>query len=109
MNLLNTAMRMTKVYLDASKNCIANVQMNNDYYDISIVYEGLDLSEDEFFIHLGEFGNEMYDFHICKSKIRSMGIRHGAIIIGLLDGSEFVVTLETECEVDDGEYILIPT
>lgn len=108
MNLLNTVLRMTHVYL-SSKSSIANVQIQNDCYKGSIIYERLDLLEDEYFINLGEYGNESYDFQICKSKIKSMGVRQGAIVISLLDNSEFVITIDTDCEVEDGEYILLPT
>ena len=109
MSLLKTVIGLTKVYLDANKKCMVNLQINDECYNVSMIYDGLDLQEDEYFIHLGEIGNDTFDIDIVKSKIATMGIDNGAIVIEMINGKKFIIAIDTECEVEDGIYRFNPT
>ena len=109
MSLFKTVVGLTKVYLDVNKKCMVNVQIQDECYNVSIIYNGLDLLEDEYFIYLGECGNESFDISIIKSKIAIMGADNGAVIIELVNGKKFIITIDTECEVMDGLYKFNPS
>ena len=109
MNLLKTVIGLTKVYVDANKQNVTNVQITDECYNISLVYSGLELCEDEYFVYLGEYGNESFDISIVKSKIVSMGVHSGSIIIDMINGKKFIITIDTECEVEDCIYRFTPT
>lgn len=109
MNLLKTIVGLTKVYFDANKQSMVSVHINDEHYNFSVVYKGLDIIEDEYFVYLGEIGSDSFDISIVKNKITTMCADNGNVIIELINGKKFIITIDTECEVEDGMYTFNPT
>ena len=109
MNLFKTVTGLTKEYLNANKKSKANVHIQDECYNVSIIYNGLEFMEDDYFIHLGEYGSDSFDISIVKSKISKINVEQGSIVITVNNVQKFVINLDSECEISEGIYNFTPS
>lgn len=90
---------------DFFRNKIPSALIILDYKDdcISFPYHwtGLEIIDDDNYLHLGELDNEPRDFDIKKCKIESIIYIEGAFQINMKEGRQLVITYESDIEFEE--------